>query len=211
MGARATPTRMSVPSTRERILEAGIDLISQQGYAATGVAQVCERAGVAKTALYWHFGSKDGLLGAVVEALGSAWIERIQKAAYLEADAPQRINRLAEEWRRILIEEPQLIRVFMVVQLEHQQTSDPTREAFHRVLQRAMDALVQGIEDTVGLALPDLDLLAHTILSLLQGACLRQILEPDEAELDRVLGELKRTVLLLIADRLRATGQLPVR
>ena len=201
---------MAAPSSRERILDAAIELISQQGYSATSVSQVCERAGVAKTALYWHFDSKDGLLAAVIEALGSDWIERIQKAAYLEVDPPQRINRLADEWRRILIEEPQLIRVLMVVQLEHQQTSAPTREAFHRVLQHAMDALVQGIEDTIGIPLPDLDLVAHTILSLLQGACLRQILEPDEAELERVLGELKRTVLLLIADRLRATGQLPV-
>jgi hypothetical protein len=31
---------------------------------------------------------------------------------------------------------------------------------------------------------------------------LRQIVDPDEAQLDRVLQELRRTVMLLIADRL---------
>ena len=47
---------------RERLLEAATQLFAERGYAATGVAAICEAAGVAKPALYWHFGSKEELL-----------------------------------------------------------------------------------------------------------------------------------------------------
>jgi AcrR family transcriptional regulator len=188
--------------TRERLLDAAVALISERGYAATGVGLVCQRAGVAKTALYWHFGSKEGLLAAVVERVGTAWIEEIQKRAYLEGDPLQRIHRLTLEWRRILLEQPHLIRLPMVAQLEQGEASESTRAALATVWKRAEQALVQGIEDSLGTPLPDLDLVAHTTMALLQGAVLRQIVEPDEAELDRILAELRRTLVLLVWHRL---------
>lgn len=186
---------------RERLLAAAVELFAERGYAATGIAELCARAGVAKTALYWHFQSKEGLLAAVIETVGTTWIERIQQAAYLEGDPEQRITRLVQEWRRILLEQPELLRLPMIAQLE-QGESQRARAALRTVWQRAERALVEGIEDTVGRQLPDVDLLAHTVFALLQGAMLRQIIDPDAAQLDRVLDELRRTVVLLIADRL---------
>ncbi len=40
-----------------------------QGFAATPVREIAAAAGVTVPALYYHFGSKDGLLGALVEPL----------------------------------------------------------------------------------------------------------------------------------------------
>jgi len=190
---------------RERLLAAAVELFAERGYAATGIAELCARAGVAKTALYWHFESKEGLLAEVIETVGTSWIEQIQKAAYLEGEPEQRIQRLVLEWRRILLEQPELLRLPMIAQLE-QGESQRARAALRTVYERAERALVEGIEDTVGQRLSDVDLLAHTVLALLQGAMLRQIVDPDTQQLDRVLGELQRTVVLLIADRLPAAG-----
>jgi len=189
-------------ATRERLIQAAIELISERGYAATGVGPVCQRAGVAKTALYWHFGSKEGLVAAVVERVGTTWIEELQKATYLEGDAPQRLERLIVEWRRLLLEQPQLIRLPMVVQLEQGEGSERIADALRTIWARAERALVEGIEDSIGPGLPDLDLVAHTTITLLQGAALRQIVLPDEVYLDRVLAELRRTLVLLLGDRL---------
>jgi AcrR family transcriptional regulator len=44
-------------ASRERLLDAAIELIAERGYSASSVEALCRRAGVAKTALYWHFGS----------------------------------------------------------------------------------------------------------------------------------------------------------
>lgn len=188
-------------STRERLLTAAVELFAERGYAATGIAEVCARAGVAKTALYWHFDNKEGLLAAVIESVGTHWIEQIRKAAYQAGTPEERIDRLVAEWRRILLEQPELLRLPIIAQLE-QGGSQRAKEALRTIWQRAEWALIEGIEDTIGSALPDVDLLAHTVFALLQGAMLRQIVDPDETQLDRVLDELRRTIVLLIADRL---------
>jgi AcrR family transcriptional regulator len=56
-------------SGRQRILAAAVVLFAEQGYDATSVNQVVGRAGVAKGALYHHFGSKDDLLYEVYREL----------------------------------------------------------------------------------------------------------------------------------------------
>ncbi len=47
---------------RERILTAATELFAEQGYAATSVQQVVDRAGVTKGGLYHYFGAKEDLL-----------------------------------------------------------------------------------------------------------------------------------------------------
>jgi AcrR family transcriptional regulator len=55
--------------TRSRIVAAAVGLFAEQGYDATSVNEVVVRAGVAKGALYHHFGSKDDLLYEVYREL----------------------------------------------------------------------------------------------------------------------------------------------
>ncbi len=52
---------------RERILRTASELFYRQGAHAVGVDLVVERAGVAKTSLYRHFGTKDELIAAFLE------------------------------------------------------------------------------------------------------------------------------------------------
>ena len=52
------------PDTRERILRTASELFYREGTRAVGVDLIVERAGVAKTSLYRHFGTKDDLIEA---------------------------------------------------------------------------------------------------------------------------------------------------
>jgi AcrR family transcriptional regulator len=169
------------------------------------VGDICRRAGVAKTALYWHFQSKEGLLAAVVEAVGSGWIEELEKRCYLTGDPTERLNGLIDGLRALVRDEPQLLRLPLFLQLEQGAASEPTRAAVGALYRRAEQAIVRGIEDSFGTrAIPDLDLVAHTILSLLQGAVTRSAWIGDDAELDRLFDELRRTVVLALWARLPA-------
>jgi AcrR family transcriptional regulator len=47
--------------TRQLILDASMDLFSQNGYDATSVAEICQKAQVSKGAFYYHFISKQAL------------------------------------------------------------------------------------------------------------------------------------------------------
>jgi AcrR family transcriptional regulator len=61
-------------ATRERILSVARACFSAAGYDATGVAEICQRAGVSKGAFYHHFGSKQALFLALFEQwLGELW------------------------------------------------------------------------------------------------------------------------------------------
>jgi AcrR family transcriptional regulator len=53
--------------TRQAILSAGYDLIIRQGYAATSMRQIAEKAGLALGGIYNHFASKEGVFRAIVE------------------------------------------------------------------------------------------------------------------------------------------------
>ena len=52
---------------RERLLEAALSLFYEKGYDAVGVQEIVEAAGVTKPTLYYYFGSKKGLLEAVLQ------------------------------------------------------------------------------------------------------------------------------------------------
>ena len=54
-------------TTRRKILDAAIDVFSEVGYAAAGLGEVIERAGMTKGALYHHFESKEALATAIIE------------------------------------------------------------------------------------------------------------------------------------------------
>jgi AcrR family transcriptional regulator len=54
-------TRRSRNSTREKLFQAAVTLIAEQGFSATTVEQIAERAGVAKGTVYYNFTSKNEL------------------------------------------------------------------------------------------------------------------------------------------------------
>jgi AcrR family transcriptional regulator len=70
---------MTATSARDRVLDAAVDLFAQQGYDATSVAQVIERAGSTKGGFYHHFASKDALLYEVYGDLITAQLERMDE------------------------------------------------------------------------------------------------------------------------------------
>lgn len=53
--------------SRDRIIEAGFDLLAEGGYPALSISAVCKRAEVSAASLYHYFGDKAGLLAALIE------------------------------------------------------------------------------------------------------------------------------------------------
>jgi TetR/AcrR family transcriptional repressor of nem operon len=85
--------RATRPDTREALLQAATELFLRQGYSATGIDEICLRAGVSKGALFHHFPDK--------EALGRAALERwVADAGRAFAGAPY--GALADPLARLL-------------------------------------------------------------------------------------------------------------
>ncbi|WP_134664359.1 MULTISPECIES: TetR/AcrR family transcriptional regulator [unclassified Amycolatopsis] len=84
------------PGARERLVVAAVDLFAEQGYDATTVAQIAERAGVTKSTFFRHFPDKRELLVAGQETLSKLLAEGIADAP---ADASP-LEAVAEGLRR---------------------------------------------------------------------------------------------------------------
>jgi AcrR family transcriptional regulator len=53
-------------ATRRKIIDSAVDLFSEIGYPAAGLADIVERAELTKGALYYHFDSKESLANAII-------------------------------------------------------------------------------------------------------------------------------------------------
>jgi AcrR family transcriptional regulator len=58
-------------ATRQKIIDAAVDLFDEIGYPATGMGDIIGRAQITKGGLYHHFDSKESVAAAVIE-MGSA-------------------------------------------------------------------------------------------------------------------------------------------
>ncbi|NMI00127.1 TetR/AcrR family transcriptional regulator [Pseudonocardia acidicola] len=68
------------PGARERLVVAAVDLFTEQGYDATTVAQIAERAGVTRSTFFRYFPDKREILVAGQETLSRLLTEGIAEA-----------------------------------------------------------------------------------------------------------------------------------
>lgn len=59
-------------TARNKLLEAGVKLVREQGFSATSVDQLCQAAGVTKGAFFHHFSSKEALGVALADYWSSS-------------------------------------------------------------------------------------------------------------------------------------------
>jgi AcrR family transcriptional regulator len=89
-------------SARKRLLDAATELFCRYGINATGVDAVIDQAKTAKTTLYRIFGSKEGLIEAVLESEGQRWRDWFIGGIEAGNAAPRtkllRIFPLLKEW-----------------------------------------------------------------------------------------------------------------
>jgi len=79
-------------ATKELILEAARESLREQGYSATSIRAVAERAGVQLSLVHYHFGSKLAMLVAVLEHENAKLLER-QQALFARPEP------LSAKWR----------------------------------------------------------------------------------------------------------------
>jgi AcrR family transcriptional regulator len=194
-------------ASRERILEAALELFSERGYAATGVHEIARRAGIEKAALYWHFGSKEGLLAAVMDRTDAEFVERIQKRVARSAGgSDERLDLFITGLRKLAAERGHLVRLTLGVAIERGNVSEEARSAMHRIFDRTRQAVEMGFAHALGVKLPDTDLIARLVLAYLYEAAVRGAIDPDGADAERFAGYLRRLIVLDVEHQNRIAG-----
>ena len=116
MARTATQTRTTRPSadaTRERILDAALDLFSELSFDGATTREIAARAGVTQPLLNYHFSSKDELwraaVGRLFEALTSAMSTRSEGLRGVDELTVARL--LIREFVHFSASHPQLHRI----------------------------------------------------------------------------------------------------
>src|SRR6476660_10211085 len=85
--------RPSNPEVRRRLLAAGLDLVHARGFAASGVKDITDAAGVPKGSFYAYFPSKEALAVAILEHYWADIDLRLLPILDAEGSALDRITR----------------------------------------------------------------------------------------------------------------------
>lgn len=71
--------------TKERIIEAALELFAQRGYLATSMSDIAAQLGITKAALYKHYVSKQEIFDRIVERMSELDYERAKEYDMPEA------------------------------------------------------------------------------------------------------------------------------
>lgn len=201
--AAAVATRSS---GAEQLLDAAIELIATHGYAGMSVDALCRKAGVVKSGLYWHYGSKEGVLLAAIERVTSEWIEGFQSTVEQGGDPLERLDRTLAEMRRRIVESPEGLRVILVVLLERSAADLEMRKLMERQLARIHAAVTQSFTDALGFDLRDKEDIASLMLAMFHGVFLSYLSRQDGAHLAAMFAGMREALVLLITQRLPCAG-----
>jgi len=176
----ATSDAQNNAEVRARILETACMLFYQRGVRAVGVDLVVEKAGVAKTSLYRHFGTKDDLVAAFLrredEDFWGTW-DRVagQHVNDAAAELDAHLEWIGERAGRPNYRGcPQLNVAAEFPEIDH-----PARKVA-TAHKRQMRKRLRGIAERLGAARPDE--LAGQLSLLINGAFVSsQIFKPSEA------------------------------
>jgi TetR/AcrR family transcriptional regulator len=100
---------------RSKLLACALDLFAAHGYEAVGIQRVVEAAEVTKPTLYHYFGSKQGLLAALLETHFNRLFAVLEPAAVYSGDLPLTLTRIATVYFEFVAQNPLFYRMHLAM------------------------------------------------------------------------------------------------
>ena len=157
MSLSDSPSRRNKKQTKERLINAVIEIIRERGYEEVGVNAVAERAGVSKVLIYRYFGDLGGLYEAAAERLdplqaraAQRLFEQLEGEESPDADGSEAVRSLAR--RTILdlhmaLREDELTKNLLIWELSNQNS---ITEALSKARERTGLELTERFRRSLG-------------------------------------------------------------
>jgi AcrR family transcriptional regulator len=192
------PPRTQVERVAEsdrKLLAAALKLIGERGYRGTSLAAIGEAAGYSRGLVHERFGSKSGLLWALVQQMLRVWGEGRAQSDAAHTGVDVLIDMIENHRREVGADRG--IRTFYALMFE---ATGPTPElvAEFRQLHHEFRAFIErkiraGVEAKTIRADIDPAAQATLMLAALRGITFQWLLDPDGFSLDAAYEELKKT------------------
>ena len=186
----------SQPTTRDRIVQAAMELFWRKGYGSTSIADILETAKVNSGSLYYFFKGKQELLVAVLEAYRDGIGPMLLEPAWGEVEDPvEKVFALLGTYRRLLVETDHSYGCPIgSLALELHEPDPEVRELIAANFAAWTEA-VRGCLDQVGLAKgADTKALAELVLTVMEGAVMQTRTYRDIGYYDRAVDQLRRYI-----------------
>jgi AcrR family transcriptional regulator len=180
----ATALRGPAPNaqagSRDRILDAAERLVGERGYTAASISLISKASGLPASSIYWHFGSKEGLLAAVVERGARRWLPAQSRWLSSGGDLPVLLHNIG----RAVAEHPDFVRVLMMLMLDRRDGVPAARQAM-RAVWRDVEGRMRRILAThfgLGSSRRDAELaerLARFVMAFVDGALIDSQIDPE--------------------------------
>jgi AcrR family transcriptional regulator len=184
------------------LLDAAERLMAEKGYAAAPVSAVCKAAGVPVTSLYWHFGSKDGLLATVMERGAERWFASLPRWDDLEGSREKDAEALHEQGADAVAANPNFLRLFYLLAIEGRNDElvatlvQRVRGHARAYFRAAIEHLLTPLCDTATARIAAADL-ARFAVAFSDGCFFALQLEPDSTDLRQMYADLTTAVRAL--------------
>lgn len=170
---------------RQELIDIASELFAVSGFRGTGLAAVADAAGITPAGVLHYFGSKIGLLQAVLE---THYRDELPKytAPYAQRSA-EALRRMIEIVPEGLVENPGLARLFSVLVAENLAPEDPGHQNFvdrYAGLRRSFASWLEQAK-AAGTIDPSVDCaaLAVEIAAFMDGVQLQWLIDPDAIDL----------------------------
>ena len=107
-----TKRKRRAEERRKQLIDTALGLFAAKGFESTTTKDIAEAAGVAQGLIYHYFGGKEELLFAAAERHGFLPRLRVILAASGERPAREVLPRVVQDFRALLGEKDDLVRVF---------------------------------------------------------------------------------------------------
>lgn len=87
---------MEKTDNRKNILKIALELFAERGYQAIGIQEIVDKAKVTKPTLYHYYGSKKGLLDAILKKHYFELLEQLKIVPYYENDLIKTLTELTQ-------------------------------------------------------------------------------------------------------------------
>lgn len=102
--------------TRSSLLEAALTLFAARGYDAVAVQEVVDAAAVTKPTLYHYFGSKEGLLTALLGEYTADLLCEVERAAAYHGDLTMNLRGIVQAYFAFAERQPTFTRMLLSMQ-----------------------------------------------------------------------------------------------
>ncbi len=195
--------------TRQSILERAVDVASLEGLEGLTIGRLADELGMSKSGLFAHFGSKEELQIAAIDAAAKRFIEAIYSPALQEPRGYPRLIAICRAWLSYLRRGVFAGGCFFAAaSFEFDGRPGPVRDTVRRLMDDWIGALEKAIRMAIeeGHLDPDVDpaQLAFELNSLFFGANFAHYLRNDTLALEKAERAVRSRLEALRTDAVRA-------